>query len=162
MSFGAKKKFDLIKANTDLLEQQAELKKNEALEIQNPDVINDESFISNLNSIKEKISSLEKQRKDIKRKDYVGTKDQRIDSWIDKLLDENFNYSLLADIHHYKLIVLPNYELIVVKCKKEISKDDFRKLVPLIAKKEKRFVESLEEKNNGQIINYKYAIINKI
>ena len=75
MSFGAKKKFDLIKVNTDLLEQQAELKKNEALEIQNPDVINDESVINNLDSIKEKISSLEKQRRNIKRKDYAGTKE---------------------------------------------------------------------------------------
>lgn len=135
MSFGAKKKFDLIKVNTDLLEQQAELKKNEALEIQNPDVINDESFINNLNSIKEKIFSLEKQRKDIKRKDYIGTKEQRIDSWIDKLLDENFNYSLLADIHNYKMIVLPNHELIVIKCKKETSKDEFRKLIPFIIQK---------------------------
>lgn len=54
MSFGAKKKFDLIKVNTDLLEQRTELKKNEALEIQNPDVINDELFINNLNFIKEK------------------------------------------------------------------------------------------------------------
>ena len=99
MSFGAKKKFNLIKVNTDLLEQQAELKKNEALEIQNPDVINDEAFIDNLNSIKEKIALLEKQRKEIKRKDYVGTKEQRIDGWIDKLLNEKFNYSLLADIN---------------------------------------------------------------
>jgi hypothetical protein len=74
---------------------------------------------------------------------------QRIDSWIDKLLEENFNYSLLADIHHYKMIVLPNYELIVVKCKKEASRDDFRKNVPTIIQKEKRFVESLEVKKNG-------------
>lgn len=159
MSFGAKKKFDLIKVNADLLEQQAELKKNEALEIQNPDVINDESFINNLNSIKEKISSLEKQRKDIRRKDYVGTKEQRIDGWIDKLLDENFNYSLLADIHHYKMIVLPNYELIVVKCKKDNSKDEFRKLIHSIVQKEKRFVESLETRKNGQIVSYKYSVI---
>ena len=159
MSFGAKKKFDLIKVNTDLLEQQAELKKNEALEIQNPDVINDESFINNLNSIKEKISSLEKQRKDIKRKDYVGTKEQRIDGWIDKLLSESFNYSLLADIHRYNMIVLPNYELIVVKCKKETTKDDFRKLIPTIIQKEKRFVESLKTRKNGQIINYKYSVV---
>lgn len=69
------------------------------------------------------ISSLEKQkRKEIKRKDYIGTKEQRIDGWIDKLLDESFNYSLLADIHHYKMIVLPNYELIVIKCKKKMPK----------------------------------------
>ena len=159
MSFGAKKKFDLIKVNTDLLEQQAELKKNEALEIQNPDVINDESFINNLNSIKEKISTLEKQRKDIKRKDYVGTKEQRIDGWIDKLLEENFNYSLLADIHHYKMIVLPNYVLIIVKCRKGITRDDFRRLIPSVIQKEKRFVESLETKKNGQIVSYKYSIV---
>jgi DNA invertase Pin-like site-specific DNA recombinase len=158
MSFGAKKKFDLIKVNTDLLEQQAELKKNEALEIQNSDVINDELFINNLYFIKERISLLEKQRRDIKRKDYAGTKEQRIDSWIDKLLDENFNYSLLADIHHYKMIVLPNYELIIVKCKEEIAKDEFRKLIPAIIQKEKRFVDSLEIKKNGTIINYSYAI----
>ena len=162
MSFGAKKKFDLIKVNTDLLEQQAELKKNEALEIQNPDVIDDESFINNLNSIKEKISSLEKQRKDIKRKDYVGNKEQRIDGWIDKLLDENLNYSLLADIHHYKMIVLPNYELIVVKCKKETPRDDFRKLIPTIIQKEKRFVKSLENRKNGQIVSYKHSVIKDI
>lgn len=54
MSFGAKKKFDLIKVTADSLEQQAELKKNEASETQNPDVINDVSF-NNLNFIKEKI-----------------------------------------------------------------------------------------------------------
>lgn len=159
MSFGTKKKFDLIKVNTDLLEQQAELKKNEALEIQNPDVINDETFMNNLNSIKERISSLEKQRKEIKRKDYAGTKEQRIDGWIDKLLDENFNYSLLADIHHYKMIVLPNYKLIIVKCKKEITKDEFRKLIPSIIQKEKRFVESLETRKSGQIVSYKYSIV---
>ena len=159
LSFCAKKKFDLAKVNIDLLAQQAEFKKNEALEIQNPDVINDESFINNLNFIKEKISSLEKQRKEIKRKDYIGTKEQRIDGWIDKLLDENFNYSLLADIHHYKMIVLPYYELIVVKCKKEIAIDDFRKLIPAIIQKEKRFVESLETRKNGQIVSYKYSVI---
>lgn len=159
MSLGAKKKFDLIKDNSELLEQQAELKKNEALEIQNPYVINDEVFINNLNSIKEKIYSLEKQRKIIKRKDYVGTREQRIDGWIDKLLEENFNYSLLADIHHYKMIVFPNYELIIVKCKKETSKDEFRRIIPSINQKEKRFVESLEVRKNGQIINYKYSII---
>ena len=158
MSFGAKKKFDLIKVNTDLLEQQAELKKNEALEIQNPDVINDESVINNLNSIKEKISSLEKQRRDIKRKDYVGTKEQRTGAWIDELLKENFNYSLLADIHHYKMIVLPNYELIVVKCKKETAKDDFIKLIPIIIQKEKRYAESLETRKNGQIVRYRYKV----
>lgn len=82
-------KFDLIKVNSDLLEQQVELKKNEALEIQNPDVINDESFINNINSIKEKISSSEERRKEINRKDCISTKEQRIDGWIDKLLDEN-------------------------------------------------------------------------
>ena len=47
MSFGVKKKFDLIKVNTGSLEQQAELKKNEALEIQNSGIINDKSFINN-------------------------------------------------------------------------------------------------------------------
>lgn len=52
MSFGSKKKYDLIKANANLLEQQAELKKNETLEIQTRGFINDKSFIYNLNSIK--------------------------------------------------------------------------------------------------------------
>ncbi len=47
------------------------------------------------------------------------------------------------DVHHYKMIVLPNYELIIAKCKKETSKDEFRKLFPSIVQKEKRFVESL-------------------
>lgn len=141
------------------MEQQALLKKNEALEIQNPDVINDESFVDNLNDIKEKIISLEKRRKEIKRKDYVGTKEQRIDGWIEKLLNENIHYFLLADLHHYKMIVLPNYELIIVKCKKEIAKDEFRKLIPSIIQKEKRFVESLETRKSGQIISYKYSII---
>ena len=161
MSFGAKKKFNLIKVNTDLLEQQAELKKNEALEIQNPDVINDESFVNNLNDIKENIISLEKRRKEIRRKDYIGAKEQKINGWIeDKLLNENINYFLLADLHHYKMIVLPNYELIIVKCKKEIAKDEFRKLIPSIIQKEKRFVESLETRKNGQIISYKFSIAN--
>ena len=99
------------------------------------------------------------QRKEIKRKDYVGTKEQRIYGWINKLLDENFNYSLLADIRHYKMIVLSNYELIVVKCKKEIEKDDFRRLVQSNIQKEKRLVESLETRKNRQIAKYKYSFI---
>jgi len=45
---------------------------------------------------------------------------------MDKLLGENFNYSLLIDIHHYKMIVLPKYELIVVKYNKETKRDDFK------------------------------------
>lgn len=44
-------------------------------------------------------------KKNIKRKDYAGTKEQRIDGWIDKLLDENFNYFLLADIQHCNMIL---------------------------------------------------------
>ena len=128
------------------------------MKCKNLDVINYKLFINNLNSIKEKISSLEKQRKEIKRKVYIGTKEQRIDGWIDKLLDENFNYSLLADIRHYKMIVLPNYELIIVKFKK-IAKDEFRKLISSIIQKEKRFIESLETRKNGQIINHRYLVI---
>jgi len=57
------------------------------------------------------------------------------------------------------MIVLPNYELIVVKCKQEISKDDFRKMIPTIIRKEKTFVESLEMRKNGQITKYKYSIL---
>jgi len=57
------------------------------------------------------------------------------------------------------MIVLPKYELIVVRCKKETKRDDFRKLIPTIIQKEKRFVESLETKKNGQIISHKYSII---
>ena len=43
----------------------------------------------------------------------------------------------MADIHRYKMIVLPDYELIIVKCKKEINKDGFSKLIPNIVQKEK-------------------------
>ena len=43
-----------------------------------------------------------------------------------KLLGENFNHSLLMDIHHYMMIMLPKYELIDVKCKKEAKRDDFK------------------------------------
>ena len=57
------------------------------------------------------------------------------------------------------MIVLPDYELVIVKCKSETSKDDFRKLIPSIVQKEKRFVESLETRKNGQIVSYKYSVI---
>ena len=57
------------------------------------------------------------------------------------------------------MIVLPNYELIVVKCKKETTKDDFRKLIPTIIQKEKRFVDSLETRKSEQIVSYKYSIV---
>lgn len=60
------------------------------------------------------------------------------------------------------MIVLTNYELIVVKCKKEIAKDDFRKLIPTIIQKEKRFVESLETRKSGQIVSYKYSVMKDI
>ena len=49
--------------------------------------------------------------------------------------------------------------MIVVKRKKEAVKDDFRKLIPDIIQKEKRFVESLETRKNGQIVNFKYSVI---
>lgn len=70
--------------------------------------------------------------------------------WMDKLLGENFNYSSLADIHHYKMIALPNQELIIIKCKKEIPRDDFRKLISTIIQKEKRFVESLKQERTDK------------
>lgn len=54
---------------------------------------------------------------------------------------------------------MPDYELIVVKCKKETTKDDFRKSILAIIQKEKRFAESLETRKNGQIVSYKYSII---
>ncbi len=57
------------------------------------------------------------------------------------------------------MIVLPNYELIIIKCKKETAKDDFRKLISSITQKEKRFAESLEAKKNGQILNFKCALL---
>lgn len=57
------------------------------------------------------------------------------------------------------MIVLPNYELIVVKCKKETAKDNFKKLIPTIIQKEKRFFDSLEIKKNGQILMYKISKI---
>ena len=57
------------------------------------------------------------------------------------------------------MIVLPNYELIIVR--RETAKDEFRKLIPSIVQKEKRFVESLETRKNGQIVNYKYSIIKR-
>lgn len=41
-------------------------------------------------------------------------------------------------------IKMPNYELIVVKRRRETAKDEFRKIIPSIIQKEKRFVESLE------------------
>ncbi len=49
--------------------------------------------------------------------------------------------------------------MIVVKRKKETVKDDFRKLIPDIIQKEKSFVESLETRKNGQIVNFKYSVI---
>lgn len=57
------------------------------------------------------------------------------------------------------MVFIYAYELIVVKCKKETAKDDFRKLIPAIIQKEKRFVESLEARKNGQIVNYRYSVI---
>ena len=57
------------------------------------------------------------------------------------------------------MIVLPNYELMVVKCKKETPRDVFSKLIPTIIQKEKRFVESIETRKNGQIVNHKRSFI---
>lgn len=60
------------------------------------------------------------------------------------------------------MIALPNYELIVVKCKKETKKDDFRRLILSIIQEEKRLVESLETRKSGQIVSYKYSVIEDI
>lgn len=57
------------------------------------------------------------------------------------------------------MIVLLKYELIIVKCKKETKRDDFKLLIPPIVQNEKRFVESQETIKSGQIINYRWSVI---
>lgn len=60
------------------------------------------------------------------------------------IFDKNLKYEyniclyLLEELYNKGVIIVfefPNYELIVVKCKKGISKDDFRKLIPTTVQK---------------------------
>ena len=57
-------------------------------------------------------------------------------------------------------MVFPYYELIVVKYKKETSKNHFRKMIQTIIQKEKRLNESLEINKDVKIIKYQFVILN--
>ncbi|MDD3999375.1 MAG: hypothetical protein PHX62_00580 [Bacilli bacterium] len=59
----------------------------------------------------------------------------------------------------FNLRVLTGFRDHPTKPHLQFKRVDFRRLIPSIIQKEKRFVESLESRKNGQIINYRYSVI---
>ena len=78
-------------------------------------------------------------------------------------LSQSVNYTLLAELHHFKIIVLPNYKLILVKCNGEITTEEFRKRIKSIVLKIKNeeYIESLATRKNGEMIEY-YIVFQKL
>ena len=159
---GSKKKYDSIKVAAESTTIKAELKNQEALMINNPDIINDEAFKEKHDSLLLKMNDYKQRLKEIENTDYKKTKNKRCVSMIDKLLEKRVIYSLLARLLKLRVIVLPNYKLIFTIDKNYIDEKEFRKRIHQIVKESENslFIDSLGVRQNGQIIKYSFTISN--
>jgi len=162
-SLNSRKKYELLDLKTKLASQTAEMKKCEALAIENPSIIDDEDYKNRVCSIKELMSQLEKQIKVVNKVNNTVNKEDAINKKLDMYLSQSVNYTLLAELHHFKIIVLPNYKLILVKCNDEITTEEFRKRIKSIVLKiiNEECIESLATRKNGEMIKY-YFIFQKL
>lgn len=70
-------------------------------------------------------------------------------------------YTLLAELHRLKLIMMPAYKLVLVKHRTKVVDDEFRKQIRDILKKisDELFVNPIVVRHNDQIIDYSIAIV---
>lgn len=160
-SLNSRKKYELLDLKTKLASQTAEMKKCEALAIENPSIVDDEDYKSKVKSIKDQMLQLEKQIRVVNKVNHTTNKQDVINKKLDKYLSQPVSYTLLAELHHIKLIVMPAYKLVLVKHRTKVVDNEFRKRIRDILKKisDESFVNSIFVRHNGQIIDYSIAIV---
>ena len=95
-SLNSKKKYALLNLKTRLGLQKAEMKKCEALAIENPSIIEDEEYKNKVASIKNTMISLARQIKTANKGFDFNKKETQINEKLNKLLSQPLNYTLLG------------------------------------------------------------------
>lgn len=157
-AIGSKKKYDLIKVNGELKTLNAELKNQEALMI---NIVNDIDFKNKHDSLLTQIEKLKKKIKIIENTDYRRTKYRKCKTTIDKLLEKQVVYSMLARLLKLKVIALPDYKLIFDIASNYTNEKEFKKQMHQIVNetKDKLFIDSLGVRHNREMAKYSFAII---
>ena len=90
-------------------------------------------------------------------------KEAQINEKLNKTLSQPINYTLLADLRHLKAILLPGYRIIIVKCKPDTTKEEFRKQIKTIVGSidESQYLDSISVRHNGEMVKYKYCFYNR-
>lgn len=145
-SLNSRKKYELLDLKTKLATQNAEMKKCEALAIENPSIVEDGDYKIKIDSIKDQMLQLEKQIKMANKVYNTANKGNAINKTLNKV-----NYTLLAELHGLHLIILPNYKLVLVKYKKQ---EPFQKKIHKIVNtlRQNTFIDSIITRRNGQLI----------
>jgi len=158
---GSKKKYDTIKIGCELTSLKASLKNDEAVMMNNPDVINDQTFKDRYDGIRSNTRSLKSELTKVKQKDYIGNKFDKCLSELDEILSKNIIYSLLAIVYKIKVIVLPDYRIIIVVDSKDQEPKEFRKQIHQIVEKTKEslFLDSIEIRHCGKIVKYSFTML---
>lgn len=90
-----------------------------------------------MENVKSDILKLRKELKAINNKDYTTNKKEKCNKQIDVLLNKRMIYALLAKTFNLKVIVLPNYKIVLV----------INKVGLMIHHLKKRFTKSLKRQN---------------
>ena len=160
-SLNSKKKYTLLDLKTRLGLQKAEMKKCEALAIENPSIVDEEEYKNKVSSIKNTMISLVRQIKTANKEFDFNKKEAQINEKVNKILSQPINYTLLADLKHLKAILLPGYKIIVVKCKSYTTKEEFRKQIKTIVATidESQYLDSLAVRHNGEMVKCNYYLL---
>ena len=135
-SLNSRKKYELLDLKTYFATQITKIKKYEALAIENPSNVDEEDYKNKVGSIKILMSQLAKQIKMVNNINLTAIKEDMINKKLNELLSRSVNYTLLAELHHLRLIIMPNYELVLARCDHELTGQDFRKKIKKIMAKE--------------------------
>ncbi|MDD3999990.1 MAG: hypothetical protein PHX62_03750 [Bacilli bacterium] len=159
-AIGNKKKYDILKTANEITTLKSKLKSNEALMIANPDIINDEKFKTNIETTKLNINKLGRELKAIKNTDYLIDKKDKCLNQLDALLSKRMIYALLAKAINLKVIVLPNYKIILVLNKSNLDEASFRKQIHQFVEKAESslFIDSIKIRQNGMPVNYSFTM----
>ena len=122
--------------------------------------MDEEEYKNKIASIKNTMISLVRQIRTTNKEFDFNKKESQINEKLNKILSQPINYTLLADLRHLKAILLPGYRIIIVKCKPDAAKEEFRKQIKTIVARidESQYLDSLAVRHSGQIIQFKYLM----
>ena len=115
------------------------MKKCEALAIENPSIVDEEEYKNKVDEIRNTMILLVRQIKTANKEFDFNKKEAQINEKLNKILSQPINYTLLADLRHLKVILLPGYRIIIVKCKPDTTKEEFRKCIDEFNNRSRRY-----------------------